>query len=128
MRHAFIAWSTLLAVTVVAGMQAPLALAADEDTGGTAGVPSRLSAEGLEEVTVTAQRREENLQKTPLAVIAISGEQLVRAGVNQAQDLNKLVPGLKIGQTGTMTQFFINGVGSGVANAYGDPTVAFPAL
>ena len=91
----------------------------------TAGAQGSAVTEGLEEVTVTAQRREENLQKTPLAVVAISGEQLTRAGVNEAQDLNKLVPGLKIGQTGAMTQFFVNGVGSGVANAYGDPTIAF---
>jgi iron complex outermembrane receptor protein len=83
------------------------------------------STVGLEEITVTAQRREENLQKTPLAVVAITGDQLVRSGVLEAQDLNKLVPGLKIGQTGSMTQFFINGVGSGVANSYGDPTIAF---
>lgn len=81
--------------------------------------------EGLEEVTVTAQRREESLQRTPLAVVAVSGEELERAGVSEAQDLNKLVPGLKIGQTGVMTQFFVNGVGSGVANAFGDPTIAF---
>jgi iron complex outermembrane receptor protein len=80
---------------------------------------------GLQEVLVTAQRREENLQRTPLAVVAVSGDELVRAGVSEAQDLNKLVPGLKIGQTGVMTQFFVNGVGSGVANAYGDPTIAF---
>ena len=80
---------------------------------------------GLNEVTVTAQRREESLQRTPLAVAAVSGEELVRAGVKEAQDLNKLIPGLKIGQTGPMTQFFVNGVGSGVANAYGDPTIAF---
>ena len=80
---------------------------------------------GLQEVVVTAQRREENLQRAPLAIVAISGEDLDRAGVAEAQDLNKLVPGLKIGQTGAMTQFFVNGVGSGVANAYGDPTIAF---
>ena len=80
---------------------------------------------GIREVIVTAQRREESLQKTPLAVVALTGRQLADAGVNEAQDLNKLVPGLKIGQTGAMTQFFLNGVGSGVANAYGDPTIAF---
>ena len=79
----------------------------------------------MQDIVVTAQRREENLQRTPLAVVAVTGEQLVRAGVAEAQDLNKLVPGLKIGQTGTMTQFFVNGVGSGVANAYGDPTIAY---
>jgi iron complex outermembrane receptor protein len=80
---------------------------------------------GIREVIITAQRREESLQKTPLAVVALTGQQLADAGVNEAQDLNKLVPGLKIGQTGAMTQFFLNGVGSGVANAYGDPTIAF---
>ncbi len=39
-----------------------------------AGTRGSAASGGLEEVTVTAQRREENLQKTPLAVVAISGE------------------------------------------------------
>jgi iron complex outermembrane recepter protein len=94
-----------------------------QDAGQAASEP----VQGLQDIVVTAQRREENLQRAPIAVVAVSGEELVRAGVREAQDLNKLVPGLKIGQTGSMTQFFVNGVGSGVANAYGDPTIAFNA-
>ena len=91
----------------------------------TGSVSTPASEGGLQEVTITSQRREESLQRAALAVVAISGADVARAGVKEAQDLNKLVPGLKIGQTGPMTQFFVNGVGSGVANAYGDPTIAF---
>src|SRR5882724_10710707 len=117
--------ASCLAVAGMAIAAGASAQSASSSAAGTAATQGSAASGGLEEVTVTAQRREENLQKTPLAVVAISGEQLARAGVKEAQDLNKLVPGLKIGQTGTMTQFFVNGVGSGVANAYGDPTIAF---
>ena len=38
--------------------------------------------EGIQEVVVTAQRREENLQTTPIAITALSAETLQKAGVN----------------------------------------------
>src|ERR1700753_2658531 len=64
----------------------------------------------IQEITVTAQRREESLQKVPMAVIALTADSLERSGIKETIDLDKLVPGLKIGQVGNMTQFFINGV------------------
>jgi iron complex outermembrane receptor protein len=48
----------------------------------------------LDEVVVTAQRREENLQKVPITVTAIGGDVLEKAGVENTQQLTMLVPGL----------------------------------
>ncbi len=45
------------------------AMAADEDTGPAA-------SEGIEEIVVTAQRRDESLQNVPVTVQAITGDQL----------------------------------------------------
>ncbi len=46
----------------------------------------------LEEVVITAQKREENLQSAPIAVSALSGADLARAGVKDFSNLAKLVP------------------------------------
>jgi iron complex outermembrane receptor protein len=55
--------------------------------------PSAVPAE-LEEVTVTAQRRAENLMKVPVSITAISGSQLEAQQINNAEDLRRAVPGL----------------------------------
>lgn len=41
----------------------------------------------LEEIVVTARKREENLQDVPLAVSAISAEQIERAGIRSVEDV-----------------------------------------
>jgi iron complex outermembrane recepter protein len=79
----------------------------------------------LQEITVTAQRRVETLQKSSLAIQAIGGEELSKAGVSQAKDLNALVPGLQMAQGGTATQFFIRGVGDFSSTQLSNPGVAF---
>jgi iron complex outermembrane receptor protein len=50
----------------------------------------------LEEVIVTAEKRAENLQDVPIAVIAVSGQQLRDAGVKDIKDLQTLTPGLTV--------------------------------
>ena len=47
----------------------------------------------LEEVVVTAQKREQNLQDVGIAVTAFSGEQLRTLGFTNAQELSALAPG-----------------------------------
>jgi iron complex outermembrane receptor protein len=51
---------------------------------------------GLEEIVVTAQRREEGLQAVPIAVSAFSAETLTKRQVVQATDLERYVPSLKM--------------------------------
>jgi len=69
----------------------------------------------LGEVVVTAQRREENLQTTPVAVTALSAEDLARRGVDDIVDLDQHVVNLSMisGQGGgsTQMQMSIRGVG-----------------
>lgn len=79
----------------------------------------------LEEVIVTAERRAEDLQKTAIAITALDAEALANVGVSQAEDLNKLVPGLGIAQGGSSTQVYVRGVGNYGTNALADPAVAF---
>jgi iron complex outermembrane recepter protein len=52
--------------------------------------------QALEEIVVTATRREQNLQDVPLAVVAYSGEQLERQGIENMEDLKAVVPNLVV--------------------------------
>lgn len=75
-------------------------------------VPS--GAGPLEEITVTATRREESMQSVPISITAISGDALADAGVRDTRDLVNFAPNLA--QQGSFAQtspaFFIRGIGS----------------
>ncbi len=51
----------------------------------------------LEEVVVTAQKRSENLQSTPIALSALTDTLLEERSINTLEDMTGLVPGLVIG-------------------------------
>ncbi|MGH8199221.1 MAG: TonB-dependent receptor plug domain-containing protein, partial [Steroidobacteraceae bacterium] len=53
----------------------------------------------LEEVIVTAQKREQNEQDVPISVIALSGQQLQDAGVTNIKNLAVLTPGITVTST-----------------------------
>src|SRR5687767_2133632 len=58
---------------------------ADPTSETAASTPPDTVADG--EIVVTARRRSESLQDTPISVSAISGEQLTKAGVSDIQGL-----------------------------------------
>jgi iron complex outermembrane recepter protein len=82
------------------GMSAAIALADTNPTAAVAGgsTPDQLSsaADQLQEVTVTARRREEQLKDVPIAVTALSGEQLEEDQINTIKDIAAYTPGLNI--------------------------------
>lgn len=51
----------------------------------------------LDEIIVTATRQSQTLQKTAAAVTVLTADALVKAGVNDMEDLSKLVPNLSFG-------------------------------
>ena len=76
-------------------------------------IPSVLAAGGsaLEEVIVTARKREESLQDTPLAVSAFTGAALLESGVSNLADITELVPNLQISRPARDANIYIRGVG-----------------
>jgi len=48
----------------------------------------------IEEIVVTAERREENLQDTPLAISAFSAEEIARSDLDSVKNIQFQVPGL----------------------------------
>ena len=57
----------------------------------------------LQEVVVTAQFRQENLQDTALAITAVSGEQLEQQGLTNVTDLGLLIPNANIRPQGSFS-------------------------
>jgi iron complex outermembrane recepter protein len=53
----------------------------------------------IEEITVTARRHEEDVQKVPIAISAVSGASIDQHGIQNGQDLSRLVPALSTNQT-----------------------------
>lgn len=80
---------------------------------------------GLQDIVVTAQRREENLQKAALAVSAVAGSLLTEQGITQSTDLSRLIPAIQIQPAHSYTQIYLRGVGTFGANSYAENSVAF---
>lgn len=79
----------------------------------------------LEEVVVTAERRETRLQETPLAVSAMSGDDLSNRNVNTLQDVSFAVPGLQFGISTGQAHPSIRGIGASDIIFGADPRIAF---
>ena len=80
---------------------------------------------GLEEIIVTAQRRDESIQKAALSIVAISGDDLRSHGVNNIDALARQTAGIEIQPSGgAYTTFTLRSVSSLSGNAFADPSVA----
>lgn len=87
--------------------------------------PEVSSQAGIEEVLVTAQRREQSLQDAAVPVQTFDQDQLTQAGMESAQDLGLLSPALGVSAGGgPLTSFFVRGVGALTVNPLTDAAVA----
>ena len=78
----------------------------------------------LEEVIVTAQHVEENLQKAAISATIATGDTLVQRGINDNAGLERLVPGISIAPNNAYTNYNIRGITSGGVNALSDTAIA----
>ncbi|CAN5392729.1 TonB-dependent receptor [soil metagenome] len=82
---------------------------------------------GLQDVVVTAQRRAESQQKTPISVVALTTHQLESKSVFDMSDLPRAVPNLQVGPHPTSSntaRVFIRGIGNSDDQFTQDPSVA----
>lgn len=79
----------------------------------------------LQDIVVTAQRREESLQKVPVAVTAVSNELLTDLRVTGPQSLSGMAPSVLISSQGNQSNptVAIRGIASGSSNNAVDPKV-----
>ena len=85
------------------GQQAPGTAAADEGEAS--------DASGMNDIIVTAQKRETNLQRTAIAMSAVSGEALRDQQVSGIDGLAQSLPSVNFGQTTGNARIAIRGVG-----------------
>ncbi len=86
----------------------------------------RKSSTAIEEITVTARKREENLQETPIAITAFTDEDLKSQGITRINDIEESVPNLQFDQAvgqSNAARIYIRGVGNGDPIATDDPGV-----
>ncbi len=67
----------------------------------------------LEEIIVTAQKREQSLQEVPISVVAIGGETIQDRGLKKLEDITAAVPNIIITEGALGDNLFIRGIGSG---------------
>ena len=72
----------------------------------------------LEEVIVTAQKREQDLQDVPISVVVISGEQINNANLVTIEDLQSYVPNLYVTDSQLGPKLHIRGIGSGINQGF----------
>ena len=83
----------------------------------------------LDEIVVTARKRSENLQETPISIAAFSGDSLEERQFNSSDQLSQVIPNLSfdanapISGSNSAAQIFIRGVGQTDFQASNDPGV-----
>jgi iron complex outermembrane receptor protein len=96
--------------------------------GAILGATPAAKAQQLEEIIVTAERRELNLQDTPISVMSFEGDALDLRGVDDMFELAAIAPNLDIkgsrGTGNTSPTFQIRGI-SGGGGATGERSVGF---
>jgi iron complex outermembrane recepter protein len=87
--------------------------------------PAPAGSNEIQEIIVTAEKRTENAQKTPVAVTAVNGDTLEKLQITDSRGLEEVVPSASIRPEGAVSQTFIRGVGNNVDQIYTDPGVAY---
>ncbi len=97
-----------------------MAHAADANAAGDAAAPAPV---GLEEIVVTATRREESISRVPISITAIGQEALDQKGIKDFSDVVRFTPGVAF-DTSQTNQISIRGIsssgGSGTTGIYID--------
>ena len=102
-------------VAVIAGLAGTVSATAEETAGWQ-----------LEEVVVTAQKREEKLSDVPIAVTALTSEQIGAAFANNIEDLQSMVPSVSYrkGNTTRNSALTVRGIGTISFSIAAEPSVS----
>ncbi|AZI38153.1 putative TonB-dependent receptor [Caenibius tardaugens NBRC 16725] len=103
---------------------APAASAQD-----TASEPQAESGGGIQDIVVTARRRQESLQDTPIAISAVSGESIAARGLDNVTQIGDFTPNVKfnssvpVSASNATAAIFIRGIGQNDYQLSADPGV-----
>lgn len=89
-------------------------------------MPAAAQRAGIDEIIVTAQKREENIQDVPFSIAALSAADIRDLGVDEAKDLAQITPGLVMNVSAnaeTDPLFTLRGIGMNDVNSNQNPAV-----
>ena len=115
-RRAIIRRAIIRSVAVILGLSTAMSLSP------ASGQTSSSRAE-LEEVVVTATKRESKLQDVPISVGVVTGEFMDTFDIKDMSDAQNFIPGLQVQQTFGSWAVRIRGLGSGITNLAFDSSV-----
>ncbi|MET0366002.1 MAG: TonB-dependent receptor [Sphingobium sp.] len=127
MLHSYSSSHGALAIALRAGIAAGMAATAVPAIAQTTPADADTSADdaGLGDIVVTASRREESLQRTPIAVSALGGDAIEQQKISTFRDLSGRIPGLlapKRSTAYTTQTYSVRGIGE--IDTYPEPSVA----
>jgi iron complex outermembrane receptor protein len=127
-------WTSAALVVGVLGGSAILSSASADDKGPTPPLPAESDASapeaapektaGVETIVVTAQKRAEDSQDIPIAITALSADDLAARGIKNMSDLATSVPGMSFGDVSGAPQIFSRGVGFNTLTGVGESSIA----
>jgi iron complex outermembrane recepter protein len=117
-----ISWPVLFLRTLIVGASSCIATQALANEASSEPAPG---AGALEEIVVTATRREESISKVPISITAMSQDMIDQKGIKDFQDIVRFTPGVSIDTSGT-NAISIRGIsssgGAGTTGIYIDDT------
>lgn len=84
-----------------------------------------VGAHELEEVIVTATKREQSAQDVAISLLVASGEEIERSGLRDLEGLGSQLPNVNLARTGISDLLIIRGVGSGINLGFEQSTATF---
>src|ERR1041384_7639359 len=85
--------------------------------------PATPASRTVEEIIVTAQKKEQSLEEVPISITAIDGEFLKKAGIDDLHKLAEFAPNVRFTTNPCCTTVFIRGFGNPFAAGAFDPAV-----
>lgn len=91
--------------------------------------PAAEESTGIQDIVVTARRREESLQDTPIAISAVSGENIIARGLDNVTQIGDFTPNVKfnssvpVSASNATAAIFIRGIGQNDYQLSADPGV-----
>src|SRR5580693_6540668 len=116
------------AVAAILGSTSLAATAQTAPASATGAAASEPSSEGIQQITVTAQRRTENIQDVPIAIQALTAQSLQQLNVSTLDDYLRYLPNVTSASNGPgQNEVFMRGLSAGSqATQGGGSTAAWP--
>lgn len=114
MRH-FIKRYAMLPCVSLAAISISISSAQAQDNAASTPTPvssvDQAGAATLQDIVVTAEKRNTNIQKTPISITALNGDALQAAQIRNLTEVKSLVPAMQMGENDGYAQITIRGIG-----------------